>query len=230
MKQVTIKFAVAGTGWVAGEYLKAINENVQSEVIAVYSQSRQRASDRLQQLGVKAQIYENYEEMLKNATIDAVVLCSTPDVRPQQAIMAAQYGKHMVLEKPLALDQAQMWEMGKVILQSGVRTVASFVLRWNPAFHLTKALIEDDALGRIHMAQIDYWNHVGADNPQYRWSSGKKIGGSSMLSAGCHAVDALRYFAGDITEVTAYSCQTRIVIRVRPQCDRHLEIKKWRYR
>ncbi|MFD0670752.1 Gfo/Idh/MocA family protein [Cohnella sp. GCM10027633] len=205
---MTIKFAIAGTGWVAGQYFQAILSNEGAELTAVYSKNRERAVRKLKELGVEARVYDDFEDMVKNPLIDAVILCSTPDVRPSQAIMAAREGKHLVLEKPLALDPASMGEMAEAIARTPVKTVASFVLRWNPAFNMTKALIEDDALGRIHMAQIDYWHHVGPQYAQYRWSSGKALGGSSILSAGCHAVDALRYFAGDVVEVFAYGSKT----------------------
>lgn len=203
-----IKFAVVGTGWVAGEYLKAIQTQCDSEIYAVVTHDANYARSRLAQLGIEARIFTDFSEMVKDSEVDAVVLCSHPDVRPEQAILAAQHGKHLVIEKPMAMNKEELRRMADAIQKYPVRTVVSFVLRWNPSFDTTKALIADDALGRVFMAQIDYWHHIGPNYPQYRWSSKKALGGSSILSAGCHAVDALRYFAGDIQEVTAYSCGT----------------------
>lgn len=204
-----IRFAVVGTGWVAKEYMKAIRSNREAELYAVVTGDAERAGNRLAELGMEARIYTNYEEMIKEPNIDAVILCSTPDVRPDQAKLAARNGKHLVLEKPLAMNMEAMRQMAPAIEESGITAIASFVLRWNPAIEMIRALIRDDVVGRIFMAQIDYWNHIGPQFPQYRWSTKTELGGSSMLSAGCHAVDALRYFAGDIVEVTAYSCATR---------------------
>jgi predicted dehydrogenase len=129
-------------------------------------------------------------------------------LRPDQAVLVAQHGKHLVIEKPMSMDRAGLWKMAEGLKKNPVHTVVSFVLRWNPSFNNTKALIDDDAIGRVYMAQIDYWHHVGPQYGQYRWSRTKAQGGSSMLSAGCHAVDAVRYFAGDVTEVSAYRCRT----------------------
>ena len=205
---MTTTFVVAGTGWVAAEYFRAILDHPEGEVYGVVSRDRQRATARLQELGVSGHVYNSFEEAATDSHVDAVVLCSTPDVRPEQAIVAAQNGKHLVIEKPLAMAKESLWQMAEAIDQHQVRTVVSFVLRWNPMFNMAKSLIEDDALGRIFMAQLDYWHHVGPQYAQYRWSSQKTLGGSSMLSAGCHAVDALRYFAGEGEEVAAYSCRT----------------------
>jgi UDP-N-acetyl-2-amino-2-deoxyglucuronate dehydrogenase len=205
---MSIKFAVVGTGWVAGEYFKGILAHPEAEVHGVVSRNRDRAQSRLAELGVEARVYDTYEEMVKDPQVDAVVLCSTPDARPQQTVLAAQHGKHIVIEKPMAMDKESLQTMADALEKHPVHTVVSFVLRWNPLFNTAKSLIEDDALGRIFMAQLDYWHHVGPQYPQYRWSSKKELGGSSILSAGCHAVDALRYFAGEVEEVTAYSCKT----------------------
>lgn len=205
---MTIKFGVVGTGWVAGEYLQAIQAREDSEVYAVLSRDEHYARERMNELGIDTRIYTDYAAMVADPEIDAIVLCSTPGLRPEQMMLAAKHGKHLVIEKPMAMNRESLFQMAEVLEKHPVKTVVSFVLRWNPSFETTKALIEDDALGRIYMAQIDYWHHVGPQYGQYAWSRTKALGGSSILSAGCHAVDAVRYFAGDITEVTAYSCGT----------------------
>lgn len=204
----TLKFAVVGTGWVAGEYMKAIRSREDSEVTAVVSRNEEYARQKLSDNGIDARIYTEFADAVQDPNVDAVVLCSTPDVRPEQAILAAQHGKHIVMEKPLSMNREALWKMADALEKWPVHTVASFVLRWNPSFQNTRAFIQEDAIGRPYMVNIDYWHHVGPQYGQFRWSKTKANGGSSMLSAGCHAVDAVRFFAGDIEEVTAYSCQT----------------------
>ncbi len=203
-----IKFGIAGTGWVAGEYLKSISHHPDAEVSGVYSSNPERTQTVISSLNIETTMYSSFEEMVRNPQIDAVVLCSMPDVRPEQAVLAAKHGKHLVLEKPLSMDREGLWKMAEAVEKYQVHTVVGFVLRWNPLFKTIKALIADDALGRVFMANLDYWHHIGPHYGQYRWSRTKALGGSSVLSAGCHAVDALRYFAGDVEEVMAYSNQT----------------------
>lgn len=205
---MTVRFVVAGTGWVAGEYFKAIMDHPEAEVRGVVSRDPNGSATRLRELGVSSKLYGSFEEAVEDPQVDAFVLCSTPDVRPRQAILAAQHGKHLVIEKPAALDKESLWQIAEALHKQPVQTVVGFVLRWNPMFDMVKSLVRDDALGRIFMAQVDYWHHVGPQYPQYRWASKQPLGGSSVLSAGCHAVDAVRYFAGEIEEVTAYSCRT----------------------
>lgn len=205
---MTVKFAVAGTGWVTGEYFKSIINHPQGELYGVVSRDRSRAEAVLSEHGVEARVFDSYEQMVKDPEVDAVVLCSTPDARPERTILAAQHGKHLVIEKPLAMNKERLWDMAEALEQNPVTTVVSLVLRWNPMFEMAKSLIQDDALGRIFMAQLDYWHHIGPQYAQYRWSSQKELGGSSMLSAGCHAADALRHFVGEVEEVVAYGGRT----------------------
>lgn len=204
-----LKFAVAGTGWIAGEYARAIEACEDAELSAVVSSDESRARSRLKEWGREdVRVYTDFSAMVRDPAIDAAVLCSTADVRPGQAVEAARCGKHLVIEKPLAMDRDGLLRMAEELSRHPVRTAAGFVLRWNPGMETIKAMLEDDALGRVFMAQIDYWNHIGPQFSQYRWSRTRALGGSSMLSAGCHAVDALRWFAGEVAEVSAYSCRT----------------------
>ena len=84
----------------------------------------------------------------------------------------------------------------------------SFVLRWNPLFDVIRAQLSQGALGRLFMAEVDYVHGLGPWYAQYEWSRTAAQGRSSFLNAGCHAVDALRYFTdSDIVEVSAYAVE-----------------------
>jgi predicted dehydrogenase len=82
----------------------------------------------------------------------------------------------------------------------------SFVLRWNPLFEIIKAQITDNAIGLVHLGEVDYFHGIGPWYGQFPWNVKKDIGVSSLLSAGCHAMDALRWFmGGEIVEVFQYA-------------------------
>jgi len=87
-----------------------------------------------------------------------------------------------------------------------VKSVVSFVLRWNPLFEIIKAQLADQAIGDVFFGEVDYFHGIGRWYAQYEWNVKKSVGGSSLLSAGCHAVDALRWFmGGEVAEVFQYS-------------------------
>jgi predicted dehydrogenase len=75
-----------------------------------------------------------------------------------------------------------------------VKTVVSFVLRWNPLFQWIKSMLSQRVIGELFYGEVDYLHGIGPWYGQYPWNIRKDMGGSSLLTAGCHAVDGMRWF------------------------------------
>ncbi len=202
-----IGVGILGAGWVSSEHIKAYCANPMARVVGIYSRTPEAAVARLQEAGVEdARIYGSYEEMLSDPNVHAVSICTPPDQHPDNVVAGAQAGKHMLIEKAVANDGASLARMLHAVRAAGVRTVVSFVLHWNPEFMLIKDLLARRAIGDVFYAEVDYWHNIGPQYKQYVWNVKKAVAGSAMLSAGIHAVDAIRYFVQDeVTEVCAYS-------------------------
>jgi len=205
----TIGVAIHGAGWVSGEHIKSYQKNPNTRVVGISSRRRESAELRAREAGLEGvKIYDSYEELLRDPEVQAVSLCTPPNQHPDEAIAAARAGKHMLIEKAVANDPKNLGRMVRAVNESGVKTVVSFVLRWNPEFALIKQMMAEQAIGDIFYAEVDYWHNIGPQYKQYEWNVKKDIAGSAFLSAGCHAVDAIRWFVGsEITEVTAYANQ-----------------------
>ena len=205
-----IGVAVHGAGWVSGEHIKSYMKNPLARVVAVSSRKRESAEARVREAGLTdVQIYDSFERMLENPDVKAVSLCTPPNLHPEETIAAARAGKHILIEKAIANDVKSLRAMQAAVRDAGVKTVVSFVLRWNPQFLWIKRMLEEGAIGKIFFAQIDYWHEIGPWYGQYSWNIKRDVGRSSFLSAGCHAVDAIRWFLRDeIEEVCAYSNNT----------------------
>ncbi len=200
-----MKAGIVGTGWVAGEHVAAYQENPHIEVKGIASRTREGAEAKAAEWGFDGKVYDTVDQLIEDDEIKVVSICSPPDVHAEQVIKCAQAGKHVVIEKPVALTREDVWAMEEAVAKAGVKSVVSFVLRWNPLFETIKALLADGALGNVFYSESDYWHWVGPHYKQYHWAKTKKAGGSSLLSAGVHAVDALRWFSGEIVEVSGYS-------------------------
>jgi UDP-N-acetyl-2-amino-2-deoxyglucuronate dehydrogenase len=196
--------AVHGAGWVAGEYIKAFSRHPQCEVRVVSSRREESARARIRETGVQAEVETDYGRVLRRPDVDIVALCTPNDRHPPETIGAAEAGKHIVIEKPVALDLESLRQMQAAVKRAGVKTVVGFVLRWNPLFETVKALIADGALGEVFLTETGYLHDIGPWYSGFEWARTTAIGGSTMLFAGCHAVDALRWFGGEIVEVSAY--------------------------
>lgn len=202
-----IGVAVHGAGWVSGEHIKSLTKNPSSRVVAISSRRRESAEARAAEAGLTdVKIYTDYEELLRDPDVQAVSICTPPNLHAQETIAAAEAGKHALIEKAVANDVPSLRAMDAAVKKAGVKTVVSFVLHWNPQFQWIKRMLEENAIGKIFYAEVDYWHNIGPWYGQYHWNIRKDIAGSSTLSAGCHAVDAMRYFVQDeVEEVSAYS-------------------------
>jgi predicted dehydrogenase len=189
-----LKAAVVGTGWVAGEHMSAYRVNPHTELVAVCSRTKGSAERKLNEYGYSAKIYTGYEEMLKKEDIDIVSVCTPNHLHSEEAIIAAEYKKHILIEKPVALNEKDLSRMLKAVRENRVKTLVSFVLHWNPLLMTIDSLLKDDAIGDIYYGEVDYYHGIGPWYKQYQWNVKKEIGGSSLLTAGCHAVDALLWF------------------------------------
>ncbi len=202
---------IIGTGWVSGEYIRAFQANPHTEVLGMVSRDRARAKAKAE--AFQAQhccAYDRLEEMLADPNIHIVAICTPHHLHVPQGIAAAKAGKHLVIEKPVALDLAGLRELQTAVRAAKVKTVVSFVLRWNPLFEMIKTFLADGLLGNLFLAEFDYFHGVGPQYAQYEWNIKKEIGGSDLLTGGCHAVDGLRWLVGvRPVEVFAYANVSR---------------------
>lgn len=198
---------IIGTGWVSGEYIRAFQANPHTEVLGLVSRDQERAKAKAEAFNApRCRAYDQLEAMLADPSIQIVVICTPHHLHVPQAIAAAEAGKHLVLEKPVALDLDSLHQLQAAVRSARVKTVVSFVLRWNPLFEMIKVFLADGLLGNLFLAEVDYFHGIGPWYAQYEWNTKKEIAGSSLLTAGCHAVDALRWFVKSLPiEVMTYA-------------------------
>ena len=200
------KVGIIGYGWASEAHIEAINATSYAQVNAVWS-SRKLDSAQLS-LKHRSQItcYTDLDKMLANPDIHVVSICSYPYEHTGQAIAAAKAGKHLIIEKPLALTWEDCLSIQSAVEEAGVKTCVCFECRFSNQVTTIKSVIDKGLLGRIHYAEVDYYHGVGPWYGQYRWNTKKDSGGSSLLSAGCHALDAMLLFMGnDVETVSGYS-------------------------
>ncbi|MBO3842584.1 MAG: Gfo/Idh/MocA family oxidoreductase [Candidatus Brockarchaeota archaeon] len=203
-----LKVAVVGTGWVSGEHMSAYKANQYTELVAVCGRTKESAERKLKEYGYSAKIYIDLEEMLEKEDIDILSICTPNNLHPEETIIAAEHKKHVLIEKPVALNEEDLNRMIEAVDRNKVKTLVSFVLHWNPLLMTIDKLLQDDAIGEIYYGEVDYFHGIGPWYKQYKWNIKRDVGGSSLLSAGCHAVDALLWFIGR-KPVEVFSFTTR---------------------
>jgi predicted dehydrogenase len=187
---------IHGAGWVSTQHIAAFQSNPHTHIVAVSSRSLASARRRIAESGLEdVAAYDHLGQALAHPGVDIVSICTPQHLHCANVLAAARTGKHLVIEKPAAISPAELRQMRATVREAGVRTVVSFVLRWNPIFQRLKRMIADDALGWPYYVEADYLSHNGSW--WGGWNDARSVaqGVSALLVAGCHAIDALRWFA-----------------------------------
>ena len=200
-----------GPGWVASEHIRAFNKNPHTRMVAVCSRDLGRAQGAIDEFDLDAKPYTDYEKMLADPDVDIVSICTPNFAHAEQGALAAEANKHLVIEKPIAISVEQLERLVTAVRKAGVKSVVSFVLRWNPLVQTLHHRREAGDFGRIVYAEADYMHEVGYLRPPGHWGRYQKNVGSAMLSGGSHAMDCIRWLTGkNVESVSAYATPVRL--------------------
>ncbi|MBN2505370.1 MAG: Gfo/Idh/MocA family oxidoreductase [Verrucomicrobia bacterium] len=206
MKPKKFNVGIVGYGWVSGAHIAAINASPLAQVTAVCSSRKLDPEQLSVRHGSPIKVVHRLEALLTDPDIHVVSICSYPEHHASQAIAAAKAGKHLIIEQPLAFTWDDCMAVEKAVRDARVKTCVGFECRYSSQIQVTKAVIDRGLLGTIHYGEVDYYRGIGPMCKQYRWNIRKSSGGSSLLSAGCHALDALLYCMGaDVEVVSSYN-------------------------
>ena len=133
--------AILGTGNVAKGHLKAIQATEGAKLVALGTRVQERGQAWAVEQGVSCPIYSDLEQLLEDDQVDIVIIATPNNQHAQQTIQVAKAGKHILIEKPVALNLQDLRAMQAAVQESGVRTLVSFVLHWNPALNIAKRLV-----------------------------------------------------------------------------------------
>lgn len=198
-----IRFGVIGAGGIADRRtIPGILKSKNAELTAVMEVDAARAEELRVKYNAK-RAYTSDEELLSDPEIDAVYIASPVFLHAQQAKLAADHGKHILLEKPIALDSSEAEEVLDYCDSKGVRIAAGFMMRFGSCINAMKQAYESGKIGRLVSvyAQFTCWY---PDIPG-SWRQKKTHGGGgSLTDMGVHMIDLIHYVTGSKTkQVTA---------------------------
>ncbi len=218
---------LVGIGWCAAQHIAAFTHNPHTEVVMLCGRDEARVRANLARDGVTAdgaRITTRFEDLLESPDVHIISIATPNDLHAGQAIAAARAGKHILLEKPTALTAADLIAISDAVRTAGVRTIVSFELHYNPYLRFVRWMRTSGRLGRLHFARVQYLSRVLDWYAGWEWCRTRARGGSHLLAAGCHAVDALRWVSGlepvevsayDATITPGYEWPTTIVVNMR---------------
>ena len=199
---------IIGCGAVAEEYVKAFQKDIRSEVRALVDRNRTNAERYRERYDLNCAIETDAAMMLRREDVDIVVVCTPHYLHTTYAVAAAQAGMHIIIEKPVALTLQDLRKQQVAVRKANVKSLVGFVLHWNPLLMTIDRLIKEGVFGNIFMVEVDYMHRIWLTTEE-KWYASQEQSGTAILTGGCHAIDALRWFArSEVEQVCAYQVKT----------------------
>lgn len=214
MDKKSLNFAVVGVGGIGQGHVSAAMNAPNSQLIAICDAKgegvwEERRKNHPTMPVPDVTVYTDYDALLKDPRLDAVIL-STPDATHCSfAVKAFQAGLDVLCEKPMTLTNEEAVEMLRAAKQYGRRLFVGQICRFSPAFQKAKELLESGVIGEAFCVESQYVHgcHEGLAPDNWR----KNPPRHATSCGGCHAIDIVRYLIGDPEEVFAYGnrmCRT----------------------
>ena len=147
--------------------------------------------------------YADADDLLRDSEIDAVHVATPVHAHCEHAVKAAERGKHVLCEKPMAMNTGEARRILDACAANAVHLQICFVLRFRSYYRRIKALIESGALGQIVTARAQLVKRMERLPGAWR-TDPVKAGGGALMDTGAHCLDLLRYLVGEITEVAYF--------------------------
>ncbi|MDA1280604.1 MAG: Gfo/Idh/MocA family oxidoreductase [Chloroflexi bacterium] len=191
MAQDVVRYGLISTAQIGlNAHLRASRESKNSEIVSISSRGTAKAQAAAKEHGIE-RWYGSYEEQLADPEIDAVINSLPNSMHCEWTIKAAEAGKHILCEKPLAVSAEECQRMIDAVNANNVVLVEAFTHRWNPQMIKARQLVADGAIGKVQTIDAALCFNVAKPEGNVRFS--QSLAGGSMWDAGCYTVYATRF-------------------------------------
>ena len=189
-----VRYGIISTAQIAlNRHVPAARESANSEIVAISSRGDAKARQAAEKHGI-AKWYGSYEALLADPDVDAVINPLPNSMHCEWTIKAAEAGKHILCEKPLAVTVDEARRMIQAAMANNVLLVEAFTHRWDPHLRKARKLIAEGAIGNVTNVSSALTFPVAQPQGNVRFSA--ELAGGSLLDAGCYAVYACRFVLG----------------------------------
>ncbi|RCW74742.1 Gfo/Idh/MocA family protein [Saliterribacillus persicus] len=184
-----LKIGVLSTAQIGKEQvIPAIGRAENAEVVAIASRHADKANEAAKELGIKTS-YDTYEALLQDQEIDAVYIPLPNSLHKEWVRKAAEHGKHILCEKPVALNKEELAEMVEVTKKHDVYFMEAFMYQFHPQHLKVKELIEAGEIGDISYMDASFSFFLD-DGENIRLNA--DLGGGAIYDVGCYTLHTIR--------------------------------------
>lgn len=197
-------WGIIGAGDIAHRVMApAMRECPHSELVAVTRTTLQGARDFARRHGARRG-YDRLEDLLADPEVQAVYVATPVARHLPDTLAAAAAGRHVLCEKPLALNVAEGKEMEAACRRTGITFMTCYYQRFNARHRKMKELLEAGAIGQVTSARVNFSGRSLVNREAWRQNPALGGGGPYMDNAS-HSIDLLRFFLGDVIEVAGFT-------------------------
>lgn len=204
MPQDVVRYGLLSTAQIGlNAHLPASYESENSEIVSISSRNPDRAKAAAEKHGIE-RWYGTYEEQLADPDVDAIVNSLPNGMHCEWTIKAAEAGKHILCEKPLAVSVEECQRMIDAANANNVVLVEAFTHRWNPHLRRARQMIADGEIGNVQTIDAALCFNIAEPEGNVRFS--EELAGGALWDAGCYAVYATRFvMSAEPVKVTGVS-------------------------
>ena len=201
MADKKVRFAIVGVGGLGRSHAMGVRNNKDiAELVAFCDNREDVLNQRADEFGVERR-YTDFYEMIKDGGFDCVILVTPDQIHREHAVAACEAGYHVLCEKPLAQSVEDCEAMIAAAKKSGVKFMTGQVCRKAPGFMKAKELVAAGKIGELFFVESEYAHDYQFMKPLWRKDPVNLR--YSIIGGGCHAIDLLRWIAGDPEKVMA---------------------------
>lgn len=186
------------------DVIPALLASETAELIGIASRDFEKAKRKSEQYGLP-KAYGSYDDMLADPEIEAVYIPLPNHLHKPWTIAAARAGKHVLCEKPIALNAAEAQEMADVCREAGVHLAEAFMYRHHPRIARAKEILRSGEIGQLRAIHGVFTYNGAGNSGDIRHNA--EWGGGGLFDVGCYPLSAARYFTGEEPEAVTVQAQ-----------------------
>ena len=167
-------------------------------------------------------VYTDYKDMIADPALDVVIVVTPDQLHREMVENSLAAGKHVLCEKPLAITREDCEAIAAAVEKSDRKFMVGQICRYTPGFRQAKEIIDSGAIGELTFVESEYAHDYSKISSTWR----KDPNRNGVVGGGCHAVDLLRWIAGNPEEVVAYGTH-KTFKDLTPYADTHVAVLKF---
>lgn len=208
-----VGIGIIGTGFARKVQIPAFSQCANAEIVSVASGSIENAKATAEEFGV-GHYTDAWQETVSRDDVHLVCITTPPVLHREMSIFAFEHGKHVLCEKPMAMNVAETEDMTAAAKKAGVLALIDHELRFLPGRQKAFAMLRDGAIGKVRHAKYNFRASYRANaSLSWNWWSDVEQGGGALGAINSHIIDSFRWFLG--TEISSVFCQLQTHVKER---------------